>query len=339
MRTQLQRRRFAAMGCAALLLSACGGGGGGAGGGSESALEAPPTSAAALQGTSTGAGSATAAALASADRLVQLSASLNGGFVPLGGSAFSPSAFARGAFNRVRERPLATETLACSAFFGTTACTGSITVTTNASNPSATVLPAGTYVQVAFSALSGTVSGMPVAFNGVMRLDYLTAFDLNAVSLAGVSFRLTLTDFSGTAEGVAFGPVTETALFEFDSQGAASITIDGLQVRGLDNLVITNASNYSLAGVSLRRAHWEALASYVDVNFTNWGVAGGRPIVNSLASIEVPGSRIGILVRSSSTSTVVYEVTCQIDGTLSTYIVTATYTAGGGAPTYTAVPG
>jgi hypothetical protein len=212
-------------------------------------------------------------------------------------------------------------------------------VTTNASDPNATVLPAGTTIQVAFNALSGTVSGMPVAFNGVMRLDYLTAFDLNAVSLAGVSFRLTLTDFSGTAEGVAFGPVTETALFEFDSQGVASITIDGLRVRGLDNLVITNAGTYSLAGVSLRRAHWEALTSYVDVNFTSWGVLNGRPTVNSLASIEVPGSRIGILVLSSSTSTMVYEVTCQVGGTLSTYLVTATYPAGGGAPTYTVVPG
>jgi hypothetical protein len=330
------RRGLVALGLSALL-AACGGGGGG-GGGSDpaAALEAPPTSAAALQGSASSASGAAAAALASAERLVQISASLDGGFVPLGNGLGSPAAWSRTALLR-RESALATETVPCSSFFGTTACSGSITVDTNASG-NATVLPAGTYVTLTFNALQGTVEGSPVAFNGVMRIDYLTTFDLNAVSLAGLRFQLALTALSGTADGVSFGPFTETALFEFDAQGVSSITIDGLRIGGLDNLLITDADDFSLAGVTLRRAHWEQLAGYIDVSFIDWRVVAGRPAVNSAANIEVPGSRIGVIVRASSPSQVVYEVNCLINGAISNYSVTATYPPGGGAPTYTVVP-
>jgi hypothetical protein len=327
------RRGLIALGLSALL-AACGGGGGG--GDEPAAIEAPPAAAAALQGTATSAGAAAAAALASAERLVQVSASLDGGFVPLGSGAGSPAAWARSALLR-REQALASETLPCSSLFGTTACSGSITVDTNASG-NATVLPAGTYVTLSFNALQGTVEGSTLAFNGAMRIDYLTAFDVNAVSLAGLRFQLTLTAFSGTADGVSFGPVTETALFEFNAQGVSSITIDGLRIGGLDNLLVTDADDYSLAGVTLRRAHWEQLAGYIDVSFIDWRVVAGRPAVNSVANIEVPGSRIGIIVRASSPSQVVYEVNCLINGVVSNYTVTATYPPGGGAPSYTVVP-
>lgn len=318
-------------------LSACGGGGGGSGAAAPVA-EAPPATAAALQGSGSEASAAAVATVAGAERLVQLSASLDSGLVPVGGSAASPLSWSRVALAATRAQALATETISCSSFFGTSACSGSVTVDTNASG-SGSVVPAGTYVTMRFNALQGSAAGVPMLLNGTLRVDYLTAFDVNATSYAGLRFQLSLTNFSGTVDGVSFGPETEIALFEFDAQGVAHLTIDGLRISGFDSLVLTDAANYSLNGIVLRRAHWTTLTGYVDIRFTGWTVSNGRPLVNSVASVEVPNSRISLIVRSSSTASVVYEVTALINGVATVYQVSASYPAGGGAPTYTVVPG
>lgn len=317
-------------------LSGCGGGGGG--GDAAPVTEAPPATAAALQGSGSEAGAAAVATVASAERLVQLSASLDSGLVPVGGSAASPLSWSRVALSATRARALATETIPCANFFGTTACSGSVTVDTNASG-SSSVVPAGTYVSMTFNALQGSMAGVPMQLSGTLRVEFLTAFDLNATSYAGLRFQLSLTNFSGVVDGVSFGPETEVALFEFDAQGVEYLTIDGLRISGLDSLVLTDAANYSLNGIVLRRAHWTTPTGYIDLRFTGWTVSNGRPLVNSLAAIEVPNSRISLVVRSSSTGSVVYEVTALINGVVTIYQVTATYPAGGGAPTYTVVPG
>jgi hypothetical protein len=336
MKLMTRLQRWLAAAGLATFLAGCGGGGGGSSADAAPVLEAPPATAAALQGSSVEAGGATAASADSAQRLVQLSASLNGNLLPLAGSGSPVLSWSRAALAASRERALATQTLSCADFFGTASCSGSVRVDTNG-NGSGSVIPAGTYVTLTFSALQGSFDGSPVLLNGTLRLDYLTAFDVNASSPAGLRFQLGFTDFSGNADGVAFGPLTEIALYEFDSQGVGQLTIDGLRITGFETVSVTDANNYNLPNVTLRRAHWATPSGHVDLHFTNWSVVGGRPAVNSMATIEVPGSSITVIVRESSASSVVYEVNASVNGTVLSYAVTASYPAGGGAPTYTVV--
>jgi hypothetical protein len=320
----------------ATLLAACGGGGGG----SDSAaagpvLEAPPATAAGLQTSSTEASGAAAASMDSAQRMVQLSASLNGSIPALANGGSAALSWSRVALSASRERALATQTVTCADFFGSSSCSGSLTVNTNASG-SGTVIPAGTLVNMSFNALQGSFGGSPVLINGTLRMEYLSTFDANASSLAGLRAQLTFGNFSGTAEGVPFGPLTEVALLEFDGQGVGTMTIDGLRITGFDTLMVTDADNYSLANVTLRRAHWAAAAGYVDMSFQNWSVVNGRPSMNSTETITAPNSSIAVVVTASSASSVVYAVTATVNGAAVSYTVTATYPASG-APTYTVV--
>jgi hypothetical protein len=321
------------------LLAACGGGGGGGDDAAANAgpvLEAPPATASALQASGAEASGAVVAAMDSAQRLVKINASLNGNVSPLGLNVSAPLSWSRAALSAKREQALATQTVSCADFFGTASCSGSLTIDTNA-NSNATVIAAGTYVSLQFNNLQGTDAGSPVALNGTLRFDYLTAFDVNAASLAGVQFRLTFTNLSGTSEGVAFGPITEIALYEFDSQGIAHLTIDGLRITGFDTLTVTDADNYNLPALSLLRAHWATPSGYVDLSFQNWSVTNGRPSLDSRATITAPNSSLAIVVTASSLSTVVYGITTTLNGVVSSYTVTASYPAGGGAPTYTVV--
>lgn len=323
----------------ATMLAACGGGGGGsddAAANNGPVLEAPPATAAALQASGAEAGGATAAAADSAQRLVQFNASLSGSIPALANSGSLAVSLSQAAVSATRERALATQNITCADFFGSTSCSGSLTVNTNASG-SGTAIPAGTYAVLTFNALQGSFGGSPVQVNGTLRMDYLAAFDANAPSLAGLRAQFTFTDFSGSARGVSFGPLNEVALYEFDNQGVGTMTIDGLRVIGFDTLTVTNVNNYSLANVTLRRAHWATPTGYVDVNFQNWSVTNGRPSVNSMVTITAPNSSLAIVVTASSANTVIYGITITVNGVMTSYTVTASYPAGGGAPTYTAV--
>jgi hypothetical protein len=331
--TRLQHWLAAA--ATATLLGACGGGGGDSPAAAAPVLLAPPTTAATLQSTSTEASGAAAATADSAQRLVQLSASLNGN-LPLARSGTAALSWSRAALSASREQPLATRSVTCADFFGSTACSGSLTVDTNATG-TGSVIPAGTYATLTFSALQGSVGGSPVLLNGTLRLDYLTSFDINAATPAGLRFQLTFSGFSGTAEGVSFGPLSAIALYEFDAQGVGLLTIDGLRITGFETMTVTDANNYSLPDVTVRRAHWATPAGHVDLHYSNWSVVSGRPAVNSTATISVPGSSVTVIVRESSATSVVYEVNASVNGTVLSYAVTATFPAGGGAPTYTVV--
>ena len=110
----------------------------------------------------------------------------------------------------------------------------------------------------------------------------------------------------------------------------------GLRITGFDTLTVIDADNYSLANVTLRRAHWAAAVGYVDMSFQGWSVVSGRPSVNSRATITAPNSSIAVVVTSSSAGSVVYAVTATVNGAVVSYTVTASYPVSG-APTYTVV--
>jgi hypothetical protein len=320
---------------ASVLLGACGGGGGGGSDDGAPVLEAPPTAAATLQASASDARSAAITVVSGAQRLVELSAGLSGSAAPLSSSGASPAMLGRRALAATRESALAVQTLSCTDFFGPGSCSGSVTVDTNATN-TGSVVPAGTYVTLTFNALQGSIDGSSVRLDGALRMDYLTSFDLDAETLANVRFQLTLDDFEGLEDGVSFGPLSEVALFAFDSTGEPALTVDGLRIVGFDNLTVTDEDNFTLANVLVRRAHWAQANGYVDAQFTGWSVVAGRPTVNSQTNLTAGGDSVLVRVQASSAQTVVYRVAVTISGVVTTYDVTAAYPAGGGAPTYTA---
>jgi hypothetical protein len=335
MLTNRLRPWLAAAGLATLV--ACGGGGGGDEATAGPVLETPPATAAALQTTDTEASGAAAASIDSAQRVVQLNAGLNGSMPALAKGGSAALSWGRAALSVSRERALATQTVTCADFFGSSSCSGSLTVNTNHSG-SGTVIPAGTYVNITFNALQGSFGGSPVLVDGTLRVDYLSTFDANASSLAGLRVQMTFGDFSGTSEGVSFGPLTEVALYEFDDQGNSQMTVDGLKIYGLDTISVTDADNYSLPAVGVRRAHWASPSGYVDVNFENWSVANGRPAVGSQVGFSAGSSDLFLAVTASSASAVQYAISAHINDVLvASHTVTATYPAGGGAPSYTVV--
>jgi hypothetical protein len=169
-------------------------------------------------------------------------------------------------------------------------------------------------------------------------VDYPTGFDPNATTFANQRFQLTLDGFAGSAQGVSFGPLDEVALYEYDSQGVETVTIDGLRITGFDTLTLTDADNYALPNVRLRRAHWAVPTTYVDLSFTNWAVSGGRPAVGGGVAVTAGNGSASVDVVSRSPDDVVYTVRLFVGGTSSTWTVTAAYPAGGGAPSYTVVP-
>jgi hypothetical protein len=317
-------------------LAACGGGGGGSDD-QGPVLEAPPTTAATLQAVGTDVQSAAQTAVDSARRLAELSASLSDSALPVGSGRATPAAWGRMALAPAREQALERQTLSCSAFLSTSNCTGSVTVDTNF-NGAGSVFPPGTYVTLTFNALTAVVQGESLALSGTLRVDYPTGFDPNATTFANQRFQLTLDGFAGSAQGVSFGPLDEVALYEYDSQGVETVTIDGLRITGFDTLTLTDANNYALPNVRLRRAHWAVPTTYVDLGFSNWTVTGGRPAAGGRVTVTAGNGSVVVDVLSSSTTTVVYAVSLSVGGATSSWTVTATYPAGGGAPTYVAVP-
>lgn len=315
-----------------LALGACGGGGGGD---SPPSLVSPPTTAASLSASTAEAASAAQGAVDAAAEAVELYATLGNGPVPItgAGGAMSRSLFARS----LREQAQARETVGCADFLGIADCTGTVTIDTNLSD-SGTVAAPGTYITIIFNALRATVDGDTLALDGVMRVEFLTSFDLNSTSFANQRMELTLQDFAGSAGGVSFGPYDVHALIEYDANEVSTVTIDGVRIEGLENIVVTDGLNYGLTNVALRRAVWSSATAYVDYDFDQWSVTAGRPALGSAATLSAGANSIAVAVTASSSAQVVYAVTITIGGASTAYTVTATYPAGGGAPTYAAVP-
>jgi hypothetical protein len=320
----------------ATLLAACGGGGGGGEEAAGPVLVAPPTAAATLAQTDNEAMAAVQALNSSNSVLVSKSAALQGGslFAPVGASG-SPLNVRNTLAGAAREQALSRETVSC-ANLGLTSCSGSVTFDTNVVADNATVVPAGSYFAATFNNLSGAADGDAVSMNGLFRMDFLTALNIDALDFANARFQVTLGGLSGTVDGITFGPETALALYEFDPRGTPTLTIDGLRIQG--GVSTTDAQNYSVSnGTRLRTAHWSNAAGYVDVQFTeSWIVSQGRPSAGSSAIISGGNASMTIRVQSSSAGSVVYAVTATVNGATVSYTVTATYPASG-APTYTVV--
>ena len=322
------------------LLVACGGGGD-SGGGTQSVTDevvGPPTASASLSNTTAEAQQSAPAIVAAADAAASRVESLSGLSAVFGGSVVP-----QGLLDDGRRQILATgqvlpasvQSVGCTDFFDPP-CAGSITMDTNVADTATAVKP-GDYADIQFGSASGSLFGQSVALNGRLRIDFLSAFDFNATQFNGLDLKLKLEAFGGSLNGAGFGPVSDTARLQIDTQARVTIVAGGASYTGLHGVTISGSGSYSIAGGTVRLAYWSDSGKYIDITLQNWRVVGGRPAVGSQATIATGQGSATLSVSSSSTSTVVYAVAITAGGGNTHYAVTATYPAGGGAPTYVAV--
>jgi len=322
----------------AVWLVACGGGGGDGGPGPTDDVAGPPTVSAILQNTAGEASQSVQAAVGTADNAAARASSLSGLSALLGTPIAGPSSahvHPLAAPASGTARPLAVMTAACSDLFEPP-CAGSASVDTNIAD-TATRIAAGDYADMQFASLSGTFAGESVALNGRMRIEFLSAIDLASTTFDGMDVKLKLVSFSGSINGAAFGPISDSSRLRIDAQGVATVTAGGATYSGLGGVTVTGAGHYGVANTTVRMSYWSDAGRYVDLTLQSWQVLGGRPTVGSMATVGGSGS-IVVSATSASSSTVVYAVAVTAGGATTNYIVTASYPSGGGVPSYTAVP-
>jgi hypothetical protein len=331
----------------ALVLSACGGGGGDGGGTPTPPSDpplGPPATAATLSTSAADASDAARTAVSAADGLAGRYSTMTGFTallgVPIAAEPATPSAVhlpgtRRAAWPDGRARRLDVTTEACTEFVDPP-CTGTITVDTNVAQTATSVTP-GNYLDATFNSLSGLVLGRSVTFTGRMRIEFLTALNLNNPQLPGLGLRIKFTGFAGTLAGSAFGPVSETADFNFSSQGVGTLTTGGARYGSLAGVSVTGAGAYTINTGDVRRGFGASTTAHVDTHLTNWRNLAGRPVVGSSATLTAGSTSASVQVTASSSTTVVYAVSIVSTTGTRAFTVTATYPAGGGAPTYSAV--
>ena len=330
----------------ALAVTACGGGGGDAG--STPAPSdppiGPPATAVALSTSAGDASDAARTALAAADGMAGRYSTMTGFTallgVPVAAEPASPSTFRlptarRAAWPDDRARRLDVTTQGCTEFVDAP-CSGTVTLDTNVAGNATTVSP-GQYVDATFNGISGLVLGRSVTFAGRLRIEFLTSVNLNNPQLPGLGLRLKFTNFAGTLAGSAFGPVNETADFNFSGQGVGTLTAGGARYGSLGGVSVTGAGAYSINTGDVRLAFGTSTTGHVDARLTNWRSQGARPAVGSQATLTAAGTSATVQVTASSSTTVVYAVSIVTATATRVFTVTATYPAGGGAPTYAAV--
>ena len=349
--TKRPGRRTWAAALMALALAACGGGGGGGDSNTVTFSDppaAPPTTVAAVGFTSADAIDLVKASVAAADGVVaRQNALLSLGSLLGAPLATSPDSLAlepvlalavrqsvrAAAADRVRI--LAVTTDPCTELVNAP-CTGTITTDTNISDTATAVL-AGQYVDVTFNSISGTLDGVAVSFAGRMRIEFLTGFNANSTSVAGLGLRIKLVGFSGSVAGNAFGPVSNTMDLSFNAQGVPTIVTGGIRFGIVQGVSITGAGAFSIASAAARVGYGSAATGYIDINIGSWYHSGGRPI-SGIASINAGSIIASVTVGNRTANTVTYSVFIAdaAPGSGRSFTVTALY-SGGGAPSYTAI--
>lgn len=339
-----RRRAWCAAALASLLITGCGGGGSGPEPPTPPAtVVGPPTVAASIVATAAEAQAATPAALAAADAAAARVGAMSGFTVLTGGPLFHQSADGSDR-RRIQSVPaptmhaLSVQTASCAELMDNASCSGSATLDTNIAD-TATSIRAGDYADMSFASLSGPLGGLQVTLDGRMRIDFNSALDLNSTTFPGLDILVTFERFSGSANGVAFGPVSDAARLQVGSQGNVTLTAGGASFSGLSGVTFSSAGNYAIGAGTARVAYWSDGSRYVDITLSNWQVVNGRPAVGSQATVTAGQGSAAIAVTAASTTTVTYAVGVTVAGATSRFVVTATYPAGGGAPSYAVAGG
>jgi hypothetical protein len=326
------RLRFL-LGIGLLSLAACGGGGSGGGGLGTPAgpvLQYPPTEPAALSPAPVDIAEAVKAVVSNAAAVVSQEVVLPKQFLPFEDPfGEAPSAAVRELPTATtREHPLALVTFGCAQVMPSP-CAGTLTVDSNFDASAATV-DAGSHVTYGFNGLSGTVDGVTFELDGAQRIDFLTTFDQSSGDLAAMRFKVTSVSLRATIGDATVAPDDSVLLVAFDAQARPEVTINGRTFSGLAGLVRTDSTNFEIGAGRVRAAHWTDGDGYVDHQYDSWRVAGGRPLVGSIATVSGSGGIATVTVTASSASSVTYHVVLGGNG----FNVVAAYA--GGVPAYTA---
>ena len=330
----------------AAVLVACGGGGGG--GTSAPSVAAPPSAGAALANSSNEAAQSAQTAVASAGAAAARVGTLSGlsavfgapvgtQSAPRAEALGAPRGEASGAAPTQRKRALAVQALACADLVDPP-CSGSASADTNIPATATGIVP-GNFFDLQFAAVSGSLFGRSVVLNGHMRIDFLSALAFDATQFPGLDLQILLDGFNGSVNGVAFGPTSDLARLQINGQGLVTVTAAGATYTGLNTITPSGNGNYSVGNATVRVSYWSDPSKYVELNLQNWNVAAGRPGAGSRATLSAAQGSIALNVTSSTPGSVVYAAVITAGGVTSPYVVTATYPAGGGAPSYVAVPG
>lgn len=337
---QQRWRGTAAAVALALWLAACGGGGGG-GGSPADQVAGPPATAATLGTSATDATQAVQAVLAATVGAANQGAALanvrslleapitRGPGSPVAGRETVQAAPVRDV------QPQAVRTAGCVEVVDVP-CTGSVVVDTNVPD-NATTLQPGNYVAFTFQGLAGGLQGDPVVFNGGLRVDFLSAFAQGSGSLDGTDLVITTSNLSGTVGGVSFGPLNEAARLQVAANGPIVITAGGRRYTNMNSVNFVGSDTYAISNVVIRGAYWGDSSRYIDLDLSSWSVSAGRPVIGSSGRVQAGEQTITIVVVSTSADTVAYNVQMFFAGGSGGYTVTATYPAGGGAPSYSTV--
>lgn len=337
-------RRSLGAAALSLVMTACGGGGGDDTG-SKPVPIGPPGTPATLTASTTEAASLAQAASNGADNMAARSNAMSGLSLIFGGNIAKASAAVvalrlphQVALADGRARRLATETVPCADFFDTAQCSGNAVADTSF-DPQTSTVKAGDYIDIRFNALSGSLEGLNMLLNGRMRIEFLSALNLDSTTLTNIAMRITLDGFSGSVNGAAYGPISEAIDFRIDGAGKVTIDSGGSSYGDLGSVSVTGTGNYSIGTGQLRTGYGGGSTVYVDVSLQNWRNVNGRPVVGSTATLVAGAGSATVRVSSISATTVVFAVTVKPAGASagSNYTVTATYPAGGGAPVFTAV--
>lgn len=325
----MHRLRELFAGLSWVLLSACGGGDGDTA--SAPTLRSPPSNAATLTQSPAEASEAVKAANAGAAAIAGQHWGPASSFLPFADVSASQDAAHEGG----REQALSATALDCSDLFAPP-CSGSLMLDTNV-DAYAETIPAGSYMAYGFSALQGSFGGESLTLDGTLRVDFLTASDQTATSPANGRFLVTSSNLSGSSDGKPFGPQNSIKLVEFDSQGDARVTADGMTFSGLAGVSLTDADSYRIGAGRLRFASWSDSNAYVDGEYRSWNVSSGRATTGSAATLSAGAGSIAITVSAATADSITYDVDIITGGVAKRYTITAHYPAGGGAPSYVAL--
>ena len=308
-------------------LVACGGGGGDTGN-QPVQVQGPPTTPATFSNSGTEATEAVKSAAATSEATVARSSSLSG----LGALLGAPVGMAPGGVASLKH-PQAVQTLACGDVFDAP-CSGNATLDTNVAD-NATFVPAGSFADIRFNTVSGLLFGQSVTLSGRLRLDFVTAINLNSTTFPGLDLIVTSEQLGGTINSYTFGPVNDVGELKISSQGVTTMVAGGRSFSGLGTVAVTDANSYRIGSGTVRITYWGASGGYVDVAYTNWQIVNGRPVDGSRVTISSgAGNSISIRATVNTPTTVDYVVALTAGGATLNFRVTATYPAGGGLPIY-----
>ena len=311
------------------LLGGCGGGGGDDSGGSAAAqVPGQPThtlandesEASALASAAMGSATKTADTSASQRRLSSLSA-LSGTRAPAGVDRSIKHTLSAATLSKSLVGK-ETVVLDCADLAGAgvaTQCSGTATIDSNIDENSVDNqgnIRAGSYLEMRFNqfAYSSSTEGA-VALNGRIRITFETGY---SVSPPAGSILYEAIDLSGTSGGQSFGPESATYRLSL-ADGIATVETNDARISGLQ-ITATDDDSFVISEGTVINGY---RSGYLEVSYDEWRVVDGVPQPGSRVSIRGTNGSASVVVSSLDGDVVTFQVTITVDGSSREYQILA----------------